>query len=200
MNLVTIATTTIRQDAAGRYCLNDLHAAAGGIQHHRPSKWLATKQAQELLAAIESTATGNLEARIRASNSIRGRGITATYVVKDLVYAYAMWISPAFHLKVIRAYDAAVTGEINQHQAYWFVRRPHWPAIRDRVLAGERYRDIAYALGFSVGRVTRAVRRMIAVGLLAPAAVAHAQRGPARRAALLQMPSWGQQLTLALGS
>ncbi|MDR8491999.1 KilA-N domain-containing protein, partial [Serratia nevei] len=35
-NLIVIEETAIRQDSAGRYCLNDLHRAAGGEERHKP--------------------------------------------------------------------------------------------------------------------------------------------------------------------
>lgn len=106
-NLVplVVADIAIRQDSHGRYCLNDLHKASGGEAKHRPSLWSENKQTKDLVAAIEA------EAGIPALVMIHGGMTSGTYVAKDLVYSYAMWISPAFSLKVIRAYDRLVSGE-----------------------------------------------------------------------------------------
>ena len=95
---LTISDIAIRQDADGRFNLNDLHKAAGNQNKHRPSLWLKNQQATELVTEIE-------KAGIPAIQSKQQLG---TYVAKELVYAYAMWISPAFSLKVIRTFDALV--------------------------------------------------------------------------------------------
>ena len=96
MNNLTILSVVIRTDLEGRYCLNDLHKASGGVVHHRPSEWMKNKQAIELIEEISKDGIP----------SIQSKQQLGTFVAKELVYAYAMWISPAFHLKVIRAYDA----------------------------------------------------------------------------------------------
>ncbi|AIO28456.1 phage antirepressor KilAC domain-containing protein [Burkholderia cepacia] len=104
MNALTITGTAIRTDAEGRYCLNDLHRAAGGESKHQPAFWMRNAQTQALIGEIRASA--NLQTPVETVNDGVNNG---TYVVKELVYAYAMWISPAFHLKVIRAYDEMVS-------------------------------------------------------------------------------------------
>lgn len=123
MSALTIAGTGIRTDAAGRYCLNDLHRAAGGAPRHQPAFWLRNAQTQALIEEIGASA--NLQTPVSTVNDGRNNG---TYVCKELVYAYAMWISPAFLLKVIRAYDALVGAG----------RAPVGPDLRDELIAAQQ--------------------------------------------------------------
>ena len=99
---LTISDITIRQDDQGRYCLNDLHKAAGSEDKHRPTYWLKIQQTLDLQKELE----------IDGIPSIVTKQGLGTFTVKELVYAYAMWISAKFHLAVISAYDALVTGQI----------------------------------------------------------------------------------------
>lgn len=112
-NLIVIEDTTIRQDAAGRYCLNDLHRAAGGEERHKPKYWYATQQTQGLVQLL--TEGGNPPSQGNQPISvIRGGLEQGSYACKELVYSYAMWISAAFNLKVIRTFDALQTGAVPQ--------------------------------------------------------------------------------------
>jgi len=108
---LVIGEFSIRQDEDGRYCLNDLHKASGDDKKHFPAYFLRNQQTKDLIELIESE---NYDMQIctskkQAVNAVKGKGKEqGTYVVKELVYSYAMWISAKFHLMVIRAYDSLV--------------------------------------------------------------------------------------------
>ncbi|RKG47243.1 KilA-N domain-containing protein [Acinetobacter cumulans] len=104
---LVIGEFSIRQDEDGRYCLNDLHKASGGLEKHKPTRFIRNKQTQELISEIEldNNQRPNL---VFAIKTLHGGPSSGTYVVEDLVYSYAMWISAKFHLMVIRAYRAQV--------------------------------------------------------------------------------------------
>lgn len=105
-----IGDFTIRQDEDGRFCINDLHKASGALEKHQPAFFMRNKQTKDLIDELESEIMICKNADHKAAvNTIKGKGLEqGTYVVKEIVYAYAMWISPKFHLMVIRAYDSMV--------------------------------------------------------------------------------------------
>lgn len=104
-NALTIFDVDVRRDADGRFCLNDLHRASGGEKKHGASYWLANQQTKDLIALLGTTGIPVV--------SVEGRK-GGTFVAKQLVYAYAMWVSPDFNLQVIDAYDALATGALDE--------------------------------------------------------------------------------------
>lgn len=115
-NQLIISNTSIRKDSVGRYSLNDLHKASGNQDKDKPANWLRSEKTVELIEEI--LIAHNREVKKQDSDfkpvvSKSGR-YGGTYVCKELVYSYAMWISAAFALKVIRAYDDLVSGRVEQ--------------------------------------------------------------------------------------
>ena len=109
VSAVAICGVKIRQDDEGRYSLNDLEKAAkadGVNKDIRPNEWLSLQ------------ATGEIEGFLITENpgfkpiAAKPGRYGGTYVSRELIYSYAMWISPAFHLHVIRTFDAVVIGHI----------------------------------------------------------------------------------------
>ena len=102
MTTITVSGASVSQDAAGRYNLNQLHRASGGEKRHQPSDWLRTDGAKQLISALET------DPGIPGSpvSVVRGGKAQGSFVCRELVLAYATWVSPAFHLAVLRAYDA----------------------------------------------------------------------------------------------
>lgn len=92
----------------GLYSLNDLHRASGGEAKHQPANFLRLDTTQKLIEEItkEISQSSDVRSALRVINGGDQRG---TYVCKELVYAYAMWVSAAFNLRVIRAFDAGVS-------------------------------------------------------------------------------------------
>ncbi|UBU74779.1 KilA-N domain-containing protein [Pasteurella multocida] len=117
MSNLSILNTSIRT-LDNLYSLNDLHKASGNDPKHRPSLFARNEQTRELVEQINiennrSTKVIFALKSIRGSSDISKQG---TWACEELVLSYAMWISPKFHLIVLRAFLAMHRGEVKPQQ------------------------------------------------------------------------------------
>ena len=105
MKDLTINDIDVRKDAEGRFCLNDLHLASGGHIKNKPATFFKVKHVQR---AIELLKVGN--PTFNPVSKTVGRYNGGTWVSRELVYKYAMWISGEFELNVIRTFDSIKSG------------------------------------------------------------------------------------------
>ena len=101
----------------GLYSLNDMHKASGSNKKHQPAFFMRNKETKDLVDELkdEYSSSANMQNKepVRAVRGIqKDNKPQGTYVCKELVYRYAMWISPKFALLVIRTFDKLVTGEL----------------------------------------------------------------------------------------
>ncbi|WP_421854545.1 KilA-N domain-containing protein [Marinomonas sp.] len=98
---ITIFSKNIRT-LDGLYSLNDLYKASGASKKHQPANFMRLENTRGLIDEISHSSD------LRSAHKvINGGANPGTYVCKELVYAYAMWISPKFSLEVITAFDQA---------------------------------------------------------------------------------------------
>ncbi len=101
MSNLAILNTSIRTHES-LFSLNDLHKASGGAEKHRPSLFIRLDTTQDLISEIQK----EVKSTDLIFKTTGGRGLRGTYACEELMLAYAMWISPKFHLVVLRAFLA----------------------------------------------------------------------------------------------
>lgn len=103
MKGLVINNTEITQDEVGRYSLNDLHLSSGGKVKDLPNKFMASKSFKNVVEVLNAEKPA-FEPILRRSGRYNG----GTWVCKELVYKYAMWVDAEFEVNVIRTFDNAV--------------------------------------------------------------------------------------------
>lgn len=95
-----INNVEVSTDSEGRYSLNDLHKASGHQSKHTPIKFYRSHGFKAECDYLKSI-SGQFEPIIKKTG--KGGG---TWVCKELVYSYAMWISAEFKINVIKTFDS----------------------------------------------------------------------------------------------
>lgn len=131
MSNLTILNTQVATHG-NLYSLNDLHRLSGSEAKHRPNQFIRLDTTKDLIVEMES------ENQPRTDILIVKNGL-GSYACEELVLAYATWISPKFHLVVLRAFLAMHRNEQQQ------LALPEPPKMYQRELTEKEMQDLCWA-------------------------------------------------------
>ena len=134
MSNLAILDTSIRQ-LDNLFSLTDLHKASGGDEKHKPVLFLRLDQTKDLISEIENDKVQICTLPVK---TVRGGKNPSTYACEELVIAYAMWISPKFHLVVLRAF-------LNLHKGGDTLNPEQQQAIQEAVVKAHHRTGMSYA-------------------------------------------------------
>lgn len=101
MKSLVINNIEITTDSEGRFSLNDLHLASGSEAKTKPALFMQNKGFKDFVDLLKVD-----NPTFEPVSKKQGRYNGGTWVCKELVYKYAMWVNPRFELKVIRTFDS----------------------------------------------------------------------------------------------
>ena len=93
---VSVNGVSVRVDGAGRYNLNDLHAAAvaegKATESQRPGEFLKTKQVRRFVQALSDAK------KIASVLTIKGGPLQGSWGLELIAIRYAAWLNPLFDI------------------------------------------------------------------------------------------------------
>lgn len=103
---VSVNGVSVRVDGAGRYNLNDLHAAAvaegKATESQRPGEFLKTKQVRRFVQALSDAK------KIASVLTIKGGPLQGSWGLELIAIRYAAWLNPLFEIKVYETFQMLI--------------------------------------------------------------------------------------------
>ncbi|MDX8000230.1 KilA-N domain-containing protein [Xenorhabdus sp. Reich] len=114
---VTVNGVSVRVDKAGRYSLNDLHAAAvlkgEAIESQLPNKFIRNASIKRFVSALDSR---KQKSRLKENQSLKvvnGGSDQGVWGAELLAIRYAAWIKPEFEISVYETFREATLNGIS---------------------------------------------------------------------------------------
>lgn len=113
---VNVYGVSVRVDSAGRYNLNDLHAAAvangEATESQRPNKFIRSAAVKRFVSALDSRGQKCRLKENQSLNIVNGGVNQGVWAAELLAIRYAAWIKPEFEIQVYETFREAVLSSI----------------------------------------------------------------------------------------